>query len=121
MSAEDLGIGPFEMADVRISQLPSERYSTERRNQIMKGPTASSSEPPRPTFTGNGEKLGADESNEAIVAIDESAQLDSSITTTRVQVVLPNGSRKVITISARSKVSELYSQIAKEYEHIFSP
>ena len=104
------------MADVRISQLPNERFSADRRNQIMKGPSGatSSTEPPRPTFSGNGEKLGADDTNEAVVTIDQSAQLDSSITNTRVQVVLPNGSRKVITISARSSVSELYSQIEKE-------
>jgi len=115
VSADDLGIGPFEMADVRISQLPGEVFSPERRNQIMKGPAASSSsEPQRPTFTGTGEKLGADGSTESIVSIDESAQLDASITNTRIQIVLPNGSRKVLTISARSKVSELYSQIARE-------
>lgn len=117
MTADDLGIDPFEMADVRISQLPSESFSPNRRNQVMKGPGASSAaeQPPRPTFTGTGEKLGAaDESNDAIVSIDQTAQLDASITSTRIQVVLPNGSRKVLTISPRSKVSELYAQVAKE-------
>ena len=103
------------MADVRISQMPSEVFSPERRNKIMKGPAAASaSEPARPTFSGTGEKLGSDESNDVIVSNDESAQLDASITNTRIQIVLPNGSRKVLTISARAKVSELYSQVAKE-------
>lgn len=106
------------MADVRISQLPSEVFSPNRRNQVMKGPggaSSSAAEPPRPTFTGTGEKLGAaDDTNDAVVSIDESAPLDDSVTTTRIQIILPNGSRKVLTISPRSKVSGLYAQIAKE-------
>lgn len=117
MTADDLGINPFEMADVRISQLPSEAFNPARRNQIMKGPGGGgSSEPARPTFTGTGEKVGgsSDDSKESVVSIDESAQLEDSITTTRIQIVLPNGSRKVLTISPRSKVSELYAQIVKE-------
>lgn len=106
------------MADVRISQLPSEAFSPNRRNQVMKGPggaSSSATEQSRPTFTGTGEKLGAtDDTNDVVIKIDESAQLDASITTTRIQIILPNGSRKVLTISPRSQVSELYLQVAKE-------
>lgn len=116
-----MGINPFEMADVRISQLPNEVFSPERRNQIISGPKSSShqpsksAEPTRASFTGIGEKLGNDSVDEECVVVNESAQLEESVTSTRIQIVLPNGTRKVMTMSPRSKVSELYGQVSKEY------
>lgn len=113
ISARDLNIGPHEIADVKITQVPNELFSSEKRDKITKRTALSEgSANSQPTFTGNGEKIG--ENNSEIISVKLDAELDSSINTTRIQVVLPNGSRKVITISARAKVSELYAAIKKE-------
>lgn len=114
ISAADLGIGPYELADVKITQIPNEKFSEARRNQILhladqKGVPADK----KPLFVGNGEKIG--NINSETVQVNDSAPLDSSITT-RIQVVLPNGARKVITIAAQAKIAELYEIVKKEYD-----
>ena len=109
-----MGIGPYELADVKITQVPNEPFSSERRDQITKRTDPSKlSAQYKPAFAGNGEKIG--EKNSEIITVNSDAELESSVSSTRIQVVLPNGSRKVITLSARAKVSELYSIVKKEY------
>lgn len=66
-----------------------------------------------PTFAGSGERIGDTDSE--IVLVNLSAELDSYTNTTRVQVILPSGARKVVNISARAKISELYAAVKKEY------
>lgn len=108
-----MGIGPYELADVKISQLSNEPFSPERIKQVInRADLGKSPEPSKPTFVGNGEKLGADHSE--TIAVDLAAELEPSISTTRIQVVLPSGSRRIISISARARVSELYSTVKKE-------
>lgn len=67
----------------------------------------------RPAFVGNGEKIG--NVNTETVQVDASAELDSSINTTRIQVILPTGARKVVSLSAKAKIGELYEIVKKEY------
>lgn len=108
-----MGIGPYELADVKITQIPNVPFSPERREQIIKENDPNENlVPQKPSFVGNGEKLG--DNNTEIISVNLSAELDPSITRTRIQIVLPNGSRKVITTSARSKVSDLYATIKRE-------
>lgn len=113
ITADDLGIDPYELADVKISQLPNENFSPQRRSQII-GATeeGNKTEIEGPKFVGAGEKLGSNFSE--TVSANENAQIDPSVVNTRVQIVLPNGSRKVISISVRSKIAELYASVRKE-------
>lgn len=114
ISARDLGIGSYELADVKIIQVPNEPFSSERRVQITKKTVPSNiSAQCKPAFAGNGEKIGISDSE--IISVNFDAELEPSISSTRIQIVLPNGSRKVITISSKAKVSELYSVVKKEY------
>ena len=113
ISAEDLGIGPFELADIRIAHFPNEPFSQQKKAQIIqKNSLKENSEVQQPVFSGSGEKLG--ENEDEIISVNSDAKLDPNIINTRIQVVLPNGSRRVISISAYAKISELYSEIAKE-------
>lgn len=108
-----MGIGPFELADVKISQVRNEPFSPGRRDQITsKIEHAKASEPLKPSFAGTGEKIG--ENHSEIISANLAAELDPSIVTTRIQIVLPNGSRKVVTISASAKVTDLYLTVRKE-------
>jgi hypothetical protein len=63
----------------------------------------------RPTFSGGGEKLG----NAPIESVvpDLGAHINETIINTRIQIVTPNGSRHVISLPARSQISELYAAI----------
>ena len=49
-----------------------------------------------------------------IIEVKEDTQLDPKIDQTRIQVILPNGTRKVISISAQANVSELYKRVRDE-------
>lgn len=64
------------------------------------------------SFAGNGEKIG--DSNSEFVLKDLKSELQPNTNTTRIQVILPSGARKVITIAARSTIIELYKIVEKE-------
>ena len=100
------------MADVKITQISGEQFSEAKRSEIIGSSSGKANEAAKgPAFAGSGEKLGHNEIK--IIKVDENAQLDPKIDRTRIQIVLPNGSRKIISISARAKICELY-QIARE-------
>ena len=93
--------------------MPTENFSPVRRSQIAKIVDPSQQAKPLiPKFSGNGEKIGSNDAE--VVLVDQNIQLESSVKITRIQIILPNGSRKVISISARAKISELYLNIRKE-------
>lgn len=101
------------MADIKISQIPNENFSPQRRSQITNTTDeANETSIDRPKFIGTGEKLGSNDSE--TISVNENAQIDPSTLNTRIQIVLPNGSRKVINVSARSKISELYAFTRQE-------
>jgi hypothetical protein len=117
ISARDLGIGPYELADVKITQIPNETFNPDKRDKINKIDSNKISAQSKSPFVGNGGKIGIN--NSETISVNLESELGPSINSTRIQVVLPNGTRKVISISARSKVSELYSIVKKEYLKFF--
>ena len=119
VSAKDLGIQANEIADIKITQLPDEKFDERKRGEIINAsvPSAKFEKVTRQSFTGEGEKLG----NESIETItpNTDAQINENIISTRIQVILPDGSRQVFNIAARAKISELYAIIKSKYSKTF--
>lgn len=110
-----MGAGPFELADVKISRLDIPFDANKLKNILNEGNPDSSSETLKaPTFNGAGEKLGNVCELETIIP-DLTCTIDDSVQGTRIQVILPDGTKKVIKIEARASVSDLFAKIRAEY------
>lgn len=105
-------MGPSDLADLKISQLPEQTFDSTIREQIIDRPKEASTS--ASAMSGENKKVGDVDSE--IIAPDLDAKLDASVATTRIQVILPDGSRKVVTIDPRSKVAALFVKIRETYK-----
>lgn len=93
-----------------MTQIPDKSYDHAKQLEILKKDESTAKK--KHPFSGNPETTG-DAHNE-VISVNVEAEIADNIVTTRIQVVLPNGMKKVITINPRASISELYSHIQQE-------
>lgn len=107
---DELEIDPNAAVDFKMTQVPDSSFDRAKQLEILKGDESAAKK--KNPFSGNAEILG-DLNNETIT-VNLEASIAENVTSTRIQLVLPNGSKKVITINPRAPISELYHLIQQE-------
>lgn len=107
---DELDINPNAAVDFKMTQLPDLAYDKKKQKEVIQGDQG----PPtkKDPFSGQAETLG--EVKNDVVQINDQATIADTVLTTRIQVVLPSGSKKVITVNPRIIIDELYKIIQQE-------
>lgn len=106
---EELNIDPNAVVDFKMTQEQS-AFDPSKQAEILKGGEVAGKK--KNPFSGNAETLG--DANNDVITVNSEATIAENVTATRIQLVLPNGSKKVITINPRASIAELYGLIQKE-------
>lgn len=107
---DELDINPNAAVDFKMTQLPDLAYDKKKQKEVIQGDQGPATK--KDPFSGQAETLG-EVKNDA-VQINDQATIADTVLTTRIQVVLPNGSKKVITVNPRIIIDELYKIIQQE-------
>ncbi len=110
MIPDELDIAPNAAVDFKMTQVPGSKFDRAKQAEILKGEESVAKK--KATFSGASETAGDAQTD--VIFINSEATIAENIAITRIQVVLPNGSKKVITINPRASIAELYTLIQSE-------
>jgi hypothetical protein len=108
---DELNINPNAAVDFKMTQIPDSTFDRSKQEEILKEDESSAKK--KNPFSGNAETLGGCADND-VISVNYEAIIAENVTTTRIQVVLQNGSKKVVTINPRATIAELYTLIQEE-------
>lgn len=104
-----MGIDPHELVDLRLSQLPDQMFNEKKRATIIQ--SGSNEDPAMPQLMVGEAKTVSENGEIPQITVDRSLVRNQDVTTTRLQIQLPNGTKKVITIDPHQKIMGLYEAV----------